>query len=274
MGNPGSIEKVMVFGILVIILGILGVAIYGSNQTPTLAPSAGGGADNQAPLPAKTQFAGINGPTGSDDSANDGRPLIYNAPNDSSASDSKVPSVDDSKFDDLTDKAKKPVTAGDEERGPANAPVVPPAAPPKSNPANAIPATHVVASGDSLTKISRKYYKSDEYVDAIKKANGLKSDTVVLGATLKLPKVADEGATTTETPPPSATDKNAKKAADPKSSTAGLVPKTYVVENGDTIISISKKFYDSVKKVKAIQAANPQLKDPNKIPAGTVIKLP
>jgi LysM repeat protein len=44
--------------------------------------------------------------------------------------------------------------------------------------------THTVAKGDTLAKISRKYGVS---IDAIKKANGMSSDTVVLGSKLRIP---------------------------------------------------------------------------------------
>jgi LysM repeat protein len=43
---------------------------------------------------------------------------------------------------------------------------------------------HVVAKGDTLSKIAAKYGTTAE---AIKKANGMKSDTVVLGAKLRIP---------------------------------------------------------------------------------------
>ena len=43
---------------------------------------------------------------------------------------------------------------------------------------------HTVAKGDSLGRISSKYGVS---MDAIKKANGMKSDTVVLGSKLRIP---------------------------------------------------------------------------------------
>ena len=43
---------------------------------------------------------------------------------------------------------------------------------------------HTVVRGDSLWKISRKYGVT---VDAIKQANGLRNDTAVLGAKLKIP---------------------------------------------------------------------------------------
>lgn len=60
-----------------------------------------------------------------------------------------------------------------------------------STPAPAIPRpaastskTHIVGRGDSLWKISKKYGVS---IDAIKQANGMKNDTAVLGAKLKIP---------------------------------------------------------------------------------------
>jgi LysM repeat protein len=60
-----------------------------------------------------------------------------------------------------------------------------------STPAQAVPRpaansskTHVVGRGDSLWKISKKYGVS---IDAIKQANGMKNDTAVLGAKLKIP---------------------------------------------------------------------------------------
>jgi LysM repeat protein len=43
---------------------------------------------------------------------------------------------------------------------------------------------HVVAKGDTLDRISRKHGVS---IDAIKKANGMSSDTVVLGSKLRIP---------------------------------------------------------------------------------------
>lgn len=44
--------------------------------------------------------------------------------------------------------------------------------------------THVVVKGDTLDRISRKHGVS---IDAIKKANGMKSDTVILGSKLRIP---------------------------------------------------------------------------------------
>jgi LysM repeat protein len=58
-------------------------------------------------------------------------------------------------------------------------------APPPSAPApTAGPRSHTVVSGDTLWGLSRKYGVS---IDAIKTANGMTSDTVVLGTTLNIP---------------------------------------------------------------------------------------
>lgn len=54
---------------------------------------------------------------------------------------------------------------------------------------------------------------------------------------------------------------------------AGARPKTYVVQKGDTLSGIAKKFYGEVKKVNDIAAAN-KLKDPNHIRVGQTLTLP
>jgi LysM repeat protein len=61
--------------------------------------------------------------------------------------------------------------------------------PGSSGPVASTPATgggkvHLVAKGDSLSRIAAKYGTT---ADAIKKANGMKSDTVVLGTKLRIP---------------------------------------------------------------------------------------
>jgi nucleoid-associated protein YgaU len=45
--------------------------------------------------------------------------------------------------------------------------------------------THIVAQGDSLWGLSRKYGTS---IEAIKQANGMTNDTVILGSTLQIPR--------------------------------------------------------------------------------------
>lgn len=63
--------------------------------------------------------------------------------------------------------------------------VIPGASGPVSRPAaSAGGKTHTVVKGDTLARISRKYGVS---IEAIKQANGMKSDTVVLGSRLRIP---------------------------------------------------------------------------------------
>ncbi len=72
-----------------------------------------------------------------------------------------------------------------EDTTPAASPTPAPRSAPKPAPRPAPRATvHTVVSGDSLWKIAKKYSVT---VDAIKKANGMTKDTVVLGAKLKIP---------------------------------------------------------------------------------------
>jgi len=68
----------------------------------------------------------------------------------------------------------------------ATAPIPTPTAPASATPRAAASSskTHIVGRGDSLWKISKKYGVS---IDAIKQANGMKNDTAVLGAKLKIP---------------------------------------------------------------------------------------
>jgi nucleoid-associated protein YgaU len=62
----------------------------------------------------------------------------------------------------------------------------PPApAPPTAAPA---PKTYVVAEGDTLTKISRKFYGTSSRWDDILKANhGVNENSLVVGSTLTIP---------------------------------------------------------------------------------------
>ena len=52
-------------------------------------------------------------------------------------------------------------------------------------------------------------------------------------------------------------------------------PKTYVVEDGDTLYGVSKRFYGSIRPWKAIRDANKALiSSDNRLKAGDTIVLP
>ena len=92
---------------------------------------------------------------------------------------------------------------------------------------------YVVQNGDYLAKISKK---CNVTIAAIKKANGLKSDTIRIGQKLKIPGKLPESMTAA----PAAAEASKAAAAAKKSYTpyAGAT-KEYVVKNGDTLGAIA-----------------------------------
>lgn len=89
-------------------------------------------------------------------------------------------------------------------------PVPAPAQPVRAAPAQAV--EHVVARGETLSRIANRYYVT---VDHIKKFNSLTSDRILLGQKLRIPGVDDIKAMTP--PPPTIAVKEPAKAAEPKS---------------------------------------------------------
>lgn len=55
---------------------------------------------------------------------------------------------------------------------------------------------------------------------------------------------------------------------------AGAHVKTYTVHKGENILAIAEKVYGNRARWKDIVAANPQLKDPNRLAPGQVLKMP
>lgn len=71
------------------------------------------------------------------------------------------------------------------------------------------------------------------------------------------------------TPPPSATASAA--TTTPKPSIAAPTPQIYTVQSGDTFSGIATKFGLTMAQ---LQAANPQIKDPNKLQIGDKVTIP
>ena len=94
-------------------------------------------------------------------------------------------------------------------------PVPAPAQPVRTAPAQAV--EHVVARGETLSRIANRYYVT---VDHIKKFNNLASDRILLGQKLRIPGVDDIKAMTP--PPPTIAVKEPAKSADPKSETPAV----------------------------------------------------
>jgi len=111
--------------------------------------------------------------------------------------------------------------------------------------------SHVVVKGDSLGKIARQYNVSSA---AIKQANGMTSDTVVLGKTLVIP--GGSGAAT-------------RPAANTGHASPGGNGKLYTVVKGDSLGKIASKHNTSVE---ALKKANNMKSDT--VVLGSKLRIP
>ncbi|HYY35352.1 MAG TPA: LysM peptidoglycan-binding domain-containing protein [Candidatus Binatia bacterium] len=76
-------------------------------------------------------------------------------------------------------------------------------------------------------------------------------------------------------PTRSVTDKSQEGDASPKKAASRKGDRTYVVQSGDTLFSISRKFYKSNKRWKEILEANRKsIRDPKKLTAGQTLVIP
>jgi len=149
--------------------------------------------------------------------------------------------------------------------------------------------THVVVSGDTLTRIAAKYESS---VEAIEKTNDMASAaTLRVGQVLKIPAAATRTPTVAKIPievkpslkaapipAPATTAKAvedkappvAAKAVPPVPAKAALTTKTYTIEKGDNPYSIARKLKVSFN---ALMQAN-KITDPTKLQIGQKLIVP
>ncbi len=71
-----------------------------------------------------------------------------------------------------------------------------------------------------------------------------------------------------------ASDKSQTKDASSKKNASKTGDRSYVVQPGDTLFSISRKFYKSSKRWKEIRDANEHIRDPKKLTAGETLIIP
>ncbi len=153
---------------------------------------------------------------------------------------------------------------------PAPVPTTPPAAPsvPAAKqenkvvgetkaPAPAKTSTHTVAKGDTLTSLAKKYGTS---VDSLKSANGLRTDTISLGQTLKIPTVQSKTASTD--PAPAKKTDQASTSQKPKQNSEfeydnPLLNKSetygyYTVAKGDNLYALARDFFTTMPELQRI----------------------
>ncbi len=141
---------------------------------------------------------------------------------------------------------------------------------------------HVVEAGETLDRISLKYYgtrhKWNEILDANK---SVLSDPRKLHAGMKLTipplKAAPAVGLADSSAPAPALSATAPAPAAPAPAAAPktAAARTYTVQKGDTLFRIAKKVYNDGAKWKDIQAANPdKTRDQRSLHAGVVLVIP
>jgi nucleoid-associated protein YgaU len=289
----GSVERVLVLGIVVVIVAILGIAVWGASDDDAngLEPTAtDGGAVVQAPfvepdgaLPANITPPAV-APPSEPMSEIDRLKALRDARRNALAAggttqqEPGVSTVPDGGPDAAPGPLPGP-TGTVAEAAPASSGSVPlEASKPVKGPAPAPgvidtpkvveaakDSVYTVGAGDSLWKIAHKHYGSGDeqaHVDAILAANPTLSSNEYLkvGQKITLPVI-------TAKPDP------ARLPAEKQAAETG--GRTYVVKDGDTLSSISKKELGSTKRWNEIYELNrTRLSDPAKIVVGMKLTLP
>jgi LysM repeat protein len=122
-----------------------------------------------------------------------------------------------------------------------------------------LPATYLIQVGDTLSGISRMFYKSAEYVDYIASENKLdKNVGLKAGTNLVIPSL-----------------KNYKpdESIGSGDNSAEFESTEHIVQKGETLYSISKTYYGTTKHAMFIADYN-HIVDIDQVKAGTVLKIP
>jgi LysM repeat protein len=123
-----------------------------------------------------------------------------------------------------------------------------PEAAPVPAPATTGTKTHKIVKGDTLTSVAKKYNTS---VESIKSANGLRSDIISLGQTLKIP--ATQTASTGTTPAPEKKqDQTSAFQYDNELLRADETYGYYTVNNGDNLYALARDFFTTMSELQRI----------------------
>jgi len=136
--------------------------------------------------------------------------------------------------------AKKDSVVIGETKKPVTAPVPAPAAVGTK--------THKIVKGDTLTSVARKYSTS---VESIKSANGLRSDTISLGQTLKIPSTQTASTETKPAPEKKQEQANAFQY-DNELLRAEETYGYYTVNKGDNLYALARDFFTTMSELQRI----------------------
>lgn len=124
-----------------------------------------------------------------------------------------------------------------------------------------LPATYLIQSGDTLSSISKMFYKSVKYVEFIAKENKLDSNQgLKAGSNLIIPSLKNYNKPEVETD-------------DSWGTSPGFESTDHTVKSGETLYSISQKYYNSTKYAMFIADYN-QIVNIDNVKIGTVLKIP
>jgi nucleoid-associated protein YgaU len=287
VSGMGSVERVLVLGIVVVIVAILGITIWGAageepgavlpatdggvvslapgntDGAPGLlpdatAPLADAGTEGTTPVSAIDQWRALN----QREAEARGVPLGNEppAPAASLTADAGAPAPLAGPVAPGAVALESNVNVLPVSAAPASVPVVGPSKPATSASA---PGMHTVVSGDSIWKIAHRTYGDaniQEHIDAILAANpSVDADNLKVGAKLTLP--AADGSDIARQP-----------AAKQVTALSGSL---YEVKKGDTLSSIARAQLGNASKWKSIYELNRErIADPASIKAGTTLRLP
>lgn len=287
MGNIGSIEKVMVFGILVIIVTILGIAFYSATKVDndlTANQMDAGGQDPvvllDGPGTVEPPIGDRNQPTSQKPVVRDVRPGStiegtlndpaghgsgdYGGGNGMVALNSTLPQ------NTMQDRGRN--QGGDRNQGiernrssdiVRESPVVQPK--PKKG-----PETYTVKKGDSFMSIARAVFGDERKFKLLMEANpDVDPMSLQIGQKLTIPEMANAKTNKAERKTSRPSVVGGQEVGNPISSDQ------YVVKSGDTLASISLAIYGTSKKWKKIYEANRTvISNPDVLSVGDVLRLP
>lgn len=108
--------------------------------------------------------------------------------------------------------------------------------------------THKIVKGDTLTSVAKKYSTS---VESIKSANGLRSDTISLGQTLKIPSTQTASTDTKPAPEKKQEQSNAFQY-DNELLRAEETYGYYTVNKGDNLYALARDFFTTMSELQRI----------------------